>query len=353
MTTHRAMRFHRFGDLDGLRLESVPTPQVADDQVLVRVLAAGVNHLDLDMLAGISRYDVPLPHTLGMEAAGIVQEVGEAVDGLVPGDRVLVSCDIVCGRCSYCLSGRDNLCKDAYRPGWTHPGAYAELMVAPARGAHHLPDSVSFEAAAAADIGFGTGWHMLVTRARVAPNEWVLVNAAAGTIGTGAVQIAQLAGARVIAATGSKEKARRLKEDGAQATVDYGCPDMVEQVLEITGGEGVDVVFECVGGGVFERSLRCLKEGGRLVTCGAHAGETVSLDIIPLFRRELTIIGSNSACQSEIEEVLDLIAQGRLVPRIAARFELAQLGDAFAMMRDRCHYGRIIVCPAGTDRASA
>lgn len=354
MRTHLAARFHSFGDSEQLRVESVPTPVPGDDEVLVRVYAAGVNHLDLDMLAGVSRYDVPLPHTLGLEAAGVVEAVGAAVDhrpGI--GDRVVVSCDIVCGACSYCHSGRDNLCPNAFRPGWTHPGAFAELMLAPARGVHRLPADVSFAAAAVSNIGYGTGWHMLVTRARVAPNEWVLINGAAGSIGSGALQIAKLAGARVIAGTASAEKARRLREDGADATADYNRPDFVTDVLSITGGEGVDVVFECVGGSLFERSLQCLKEGGRLVTCGAHAGETVSLDIIALFRRELTIVGSNSACQAEIETVLDLIAQGRLVPRIAARFELTELAQAFALMHERRHYGRIVVCPNGVAEAEA
>jgi NADPH:quinone reductase-like Zn-dependent oxidoreductase len=352
MSTHLAARFHNFGGLDELRIETVPTPAPGDNDVLVRVGAAGVNHLDLDMLAGTSGYDVPLPHTLGLSAAGVVEAVGANVDDQVQsGDRVVVSSDIVCGECSYCRSGRDNLCPYAIRPGWTHPGAFAELMLAPVRGVHRLPDSISLEAAAVSNVGYGTGWHMLVTRAKVAANEWVLINGAAGTIGIGAVQIAALAGARVIAATGSREKARRLRADGASATVDYGQPDFVAEVLSITGGEGVDVVFECVGGSVFERSLQCLREGGRLVTCGAHAGETVSLDVISLFRRELTLIGCNAACQAEIAEVLDLMARGRLAPRIAARFELQDLAKAFAFMRERRHYGSIVVCPGGVAEA--
>ena len=349
-----AMRFHEFGDLDKLQLESVSTPVPKDDEILVRVFAAGVNHLDLDMLAGTSRYPIPLPHTLGMEAAGRVEAVGPEVgDRLEPGERVLVSCDIVCGRCNICLTGRDNLCKHAYRPGWTHPGAFAELMLAPVRGVHRLPDRVSFEAAAAVDIGLGTGWHMLVTRARLRPDEWLLINGAGGSIGTGALQVARLAGARVVAATSSPEKAERLLEDGAEAAVDYTGASFVDDVWRITDGHGADVVFECVGGEVFSRSLACLREGGRLVVCGAHAGETVSVDLISLFRRELVIIGSNSATQSEIATVLDLVSRGRLRPVIAARFELKDVGDALAFLRNRRHYGKLVVCPQGVAEAGS
>jgi NADPH:quinone reductase-like Zn-dependent oxidoreductase len=343
--THKRVVFTEFGGPDRLHVEESPAPRPADGEVLVRVAAAAVNHLDLDLLAGIARYDVRPPHILGMEAAGTVEEVGPGVIGLGPGARVMVACDIVCYRCAYCLTGRDNLCPDAYRPGWTHPGAYAELMVAPARGVYLLPDNVTYEDAAALQIGLGTAWHMLVTRGRVQAGEWVLVNGAAGSIGLAAIHVAKLAGARVVAASASPDKRRRLLAEGADAVADYSSGTFVSQVREAAGGHGVDLVYEHVGGDVFTRSLQCLREGGRLVTCGAHGGEAPELDVIPFFRRELTVIGSNSATQADIRQVLDLVSAGRLRPVIWDRFPLAAASEALGVLVRRGNVGRVLILP--------
>lgn len=349
---HQRVTFSEFGGLDRLHIEEAIAPEPGQGEVLVRVVAAAVNHLDLDMLAGVSRYPVKPPHTLGMEAAGVIEAVGPDVVGVGTGDRVMVACDIVCRKCEYCLLGRDNLCPDAYRPGWTHPGAYAELMIAPARGLYLLPDSVSFEDAAVLQIGLGTAWHMLITRGHLQAAEWVLVNGAAGSIGLAALHLAKLAGARVIAASASADKRRRLMAEGADATADYTSASFVSEVREITGGRGADVVYEHVGGEVLIRSLECLRDGGRLLICGGHGGEISQLDIIPFFRRELTIIGSNSATQDDIRRVLDLVSSGRLRPVIAGRFPLGQAAEALQMLADRRNFGRVLILPAAEARSS-
>ncbi|OGN86847.1 MAG: hypothetical protein A2X23_02365 [Chloroflexi bacterium GWC2_73_18] len=344
--TYLAVRYHETGGPERLRVERLPVPPVGPDEVLVRVRAATVNHLDLDMLAGTSRYPIRLPHTLGMEAAGVVERAGGAVTWPRPGDRVLVASDIVCGRCEACRAGNDNLCTDAYRPGWTHPGAYAELLLVPARGAYPIPDGVPDEQAAVAQVALGTAWHMLFTRGGLQADEWVLVNGAGGGIGSAAVQLAKLAGARVMAASASARKRRRALADGADAAADYGRPDFVEQVRRATGGRGVDLVFEHVGGELFARSLECLRDGGRLVVCGAHGGERTTIDLVPFFRRELRVIGSNSVTQAEIARVLDLVARGRLRVPIAARFPLRRAAAALRFVARRRHYGRTVLLPS-------
>jgi NADPH:quinone reductase-like Zn-dependent oxidoreductase len=343
--SYRRVTFRDFGDVSDLQVEEVATPDPGPDEVLVRVEAAAVNHLDLDMLRGISRYQVTVPHTLGMEAAGTIEAAGSQVTEFRPGDRVMVACDIVCRKCEYCLLGRDNLCPTAYRPGWTHPGAYAELMIAPARGLYRLPDGVSFEAAAALQIGLGTAWHMLITRGRLLAGEWLLINGAAGSIGLAAVQLARLAGARLIAASASADKRAALLADGADAVADYSAASFVADVRAITGGRGVDIVYEHVGGDLLPRSLECLRTGGRLLTCGGHGGEVSRLDIIPFFRRELTIIGSNSATQDDIRRVLELVGAGRLRPVIAGRFPLDRAAEALTMLDRRQNYGRVLILP--------
>lgn len=341
--THQAIRFHEPGGLDRLELEDVPTPTPDRHEVLVRVRAATVNHLDLDMLAGTSRYEIPLPHTLGMEGAGVVEEVGSEATQFRAGDRVLVATDVVCGRCEACRSGYDNVCSDAIRPGWTVPGAYAELMLAPASGIYRLSEGVSFEQAAVAQVSLGTAWHMLVTRGRLVPGEWVLVNGAAGGVGTGALSVAAFAGARVIAATSSPEKGDQLLELGAEAVADYSRPDFVDQVWAITGGRGIDLAFDFVGGELLQHSLDCLRHDGRLVICGAHGGEMASVDLVRLFRAERRVIGSNSATADDVRRVLDLVGRARLRVPIAARFPLDGAAAALAMMQSRRHVGRILL----------
>ena len=344
-TSHRAIRFHAFGGLERLRLEEVPTRGPGGDEALVRVFAAAVNHLDLDLLAGTSRYEVHVPHTLGMEGAGVVEAVGADVTTASPGDRVLVATDVVCGHCTFCASGRNNLCTDAFRPGLTHSGAYSELMVLPARGLYRLPDQISFDSAASTQVSFGTAWHMLMTRGRLRAGETVLVMGAAGNIGLGAVRIAKLAGARVIAASASAEKRRRLQDEETDVTVDPSSPQFVNSVFQATDGHGVDIVYEHVGGNLLQKGLDCLRPGGRLVTCGAHGGEVASIDVIPFFRSELTIIGSNSASSDEIATVFRLVGQGKLVSTIGAVFPLGRAADALGLLVERGHYGRIVIRP--------
>lgn len=343
--THRAVRFHRWGGLDELVVDEVPTPAPGPGEALVRIRAAAVNHLDLDMLAGTSRYAILLPHTLGMEGAGTIEAVGPDVTELQVGDPVVVAADIVCGTCENCRRGYDNVCLDAVRPGWSWPGAYAELLLAPVRGIYRLPEGVSFEQAAVAQASLGTAWHMLITRGGLRPGEWVLVNGAAGGVGTAALSVAALAGARVIAATSSADKHDELRALGAEAVADYSRADFVEQVRTITGGRGVDLVFEFVGGDLFRRSLDCLRHDGRLVICGAHGGEVATVDLIPLFRAERRIIGSNSATASDIRRVLELVGRARLSVPIAARFPLEEAAAALALMASRRHIGRIVLIP--------
>ncbi len=345
MAVHRRVSFAQLGDLDQLYVEKVDTPAPGPGEVLIRVEAAAVNHLDLDMLAGTSRFDLPLPHTLGFEAAGVITETAPDVADFAPGDRVMIATDIVCRSCRYCLEGRDNLCRDAYRPGWTHPGAYSEYMIAPARGAYRLPDHVSFEDAAAVQVSFGTAWHMLIDRGHLQLGEWVLVNGAAGSIGQAAVQLAKLAGARVIAVSASPERRRKLAADGADGVADYSSDTFVEEVMDLTGGAGVDMVYEHVGGDVLRRSLECVREGGRVLTCGGHGGELSEFDVIPFFRKELTIIGSNGATQADVRCVLGMLCDGRLRPTIAATFPLEETAAALQMLKERQNYGRVLVLP--------
>lgn len=341
-----AIRFHEFGGPEVLRYEAIPDPTPGQGEVVVRVRACALNHIDIDLRAGVSRFPLQLPHVLGREIAGQIEALGPGVENFAIGERVLVAQAFPCGRCVFCQTGRDHICERLRLPGLNEAGGYAERFVAPADRLFRLPAALSFEAAAATQLAFGTAWHMLITRGGLRSGERVLVNAAGSGIGSAAVQIAVLAGAWVIASAGSDEKLARAREFGAAATINYTRERLDERVLALTNGRGVDLVFEHLGGQSFTASLRCLAKDGRLAVCGAHTGEVVSLDIIPLFRRELRIIGSFGATQEEISRLLDLVAQGRLRPVVFQTFPLEAAAEAHRVMESRRHYGKLVLIPA-------
>ncbi|MFI5341636.1 MAG: alcohol dehydrogenase catalytic domain-containing protein, partial [Candidatus Methylomirabilales bacterium] len=238
----KAVRFHQFGGPEVLGLEEVPDPIPAAGEILLRVRACGLNHLDVDCRAGVSRLPLLLPHTLGREIAGEVVALGPGVDSVRIGERVLAHIAPACGRCAACMAGRDNLCQNPNLPGIHRPGGYAELAVVSAWGIEAIPPHLSFQEAAAVPIAFGTAWHMLITRGRLRAGETVLIQAAGSTIGSAAIQVARLAGARVIATAGSETKLAKAKALGAHETINYREEDLTAVVRKHTDGRGVDLV---------------------------------------------------------------------------------------------------------------
>lgn len=347
----QAVVFHEYGGPEKLTFEEVPDPEPGPDEVVVRLYAATVNHFDLDILAGVSGIDRPLPHILGLEGAGEVAAVGKQVAGFRVGDRVAPTFSLSAGRCRapvcYCERGQDNLCEAGGGIlGVTAPGTYAEYVKTAARNLVRLPDGLSFEDAAAAQVTMGTAWQMLVDQIRIRPGETVLVNAAGGGIGSSAIQIAKLAGARVIASAGADDKLKRARALGADETVNYRTRDLAETVRELTGGRGADAVVESVGGETLTASLQALAVGGRVATCGAHAGETVPIDIIDLFRRQLTLYGTHGATRAQITEVYGLVARGELDPCIHTCLPLSEASEAHRLATSRDFFGKILLRPA-------
>lgn len=336
--------FHKFGGPEVLVHEEAPKPTPKPGEALVRVRAVGINHVDLDHRAGTSRIPVAFPHILGREFAG---ELASDAGDFKEGDRVWVTCRIPCRRCELCLAGRDNLCvKEGYF-GLDIPGGYAEYVCVPVANLNALPSHVSFENAAAAQIAFGTAWHVLVTRGFLQAGQTVLIQAAGSGIGSAAVQVAKLAGAAMIIATASSQKkldqARAL---GATHLIDYSKEKRFsEQVMALTGGRGVDVVMEHIGGAVFTESLKCLARGAIIVTVGAHAGEVVEFDIIPFFRKELRLAGSKNASVLELRKVMGLVAEGKLKPIIHKALPLAQAAEGHRVVDSRDFFGKVILLP--------
>jgi NADPH:quinone reductase-like Zn-dependent oxidoreductase len=337
--------FHRFGGPEVLVCEEAGQPAPGPGEAVVRVRATGINHVDLDVRSGVSRLPVRFPHILGREFAGEVAALGGEAGSIKEGDRVWVTCRVPCGNCEFCLSGRDNLCMKEGFFGMDLPGGYAEYVKVPIANLNALPAHVGFEDAAASQIAFGTAWHVLINRGGLRVGQTVLIQAAGSGIGSAAVQVARLAGATIFATASSDQKLERAKALGAHHLINYSKENFAERVRELTGGIGVDVVMEHVGGEVFTRSLQCLKRDGILVTVGAHAGEVVPLDIIPFFRNQLRLSGSKNASVTELRTVMDMVAQGKLKPVIHRSFPLAEAAQAHHVVASRDFFGKVLLLP--------
>ena len=338
--------FHKFGGPEVLVCEETRKPTPGVGEAVVRVRAVGINHVDLDVRAGTSRIPLSFPHILGREFAGEVAAIGDPASALKEGDRVWVSCRIPCATCEFCLSGRDNLCERGGYFGMDLPGGYAEYVKVPVSSLQPLPSHVSFQDAAASQIAFGTAWHVLINRGGLRAGHTVLIQAAGSGIGSAAVQVAKLAGATIFVTASSDQKLERAKALGAHHLINYSTEEnFAQRVLELTGGKGVDVVMEHIGGSVFTRSLECLKTDGVIVTVGAHAGEVVTFDIIPFFRRQLRLVGSKNASTMELRTVMGFVAEGRLKPVIHRTFPLAEAAEAHRVVDSREIFGKVLLLP--------
>jgi len=343
----KAVVFHEFGGLDVLQLEEVDNPAPGPGQVVIDISACALNHLDVDIREGVSRFPVEPPFVLGVEVVGRISELGAGVEGWHVGDRVMPYLMDTCGQCRFCRTGRESLCLAPGFISFSTSGGYAEKLVCSVGHLIRIPDELSDEAAAAVQIAFGTAWHMLFTRGNLRPGETVMINAVGSGIGSAAVQLAHLAGATVIGNASSAEKLARASELGMDHGINHATEDVVAEVLRLTDGRGVELVFEHVGGELFQKGLDSLAKDGRLVICGAHSGEVVPFDIIPFFRAQKQVIGSFVYTRTEVEICLELARQGKITPLVYKTFPLADAREAMATMERREHFGKIVLKPEG------
>jgi NADPH:quinone reductase-like Zn-dependent oxidoreductase len=339
----KAVRFHRHGGPEVLQYEDAPDPVPNADEALVRVKACALNHLDIWARNGLPNVDIPLPHISGSDIAGVVEWVPDEEKEFQKGDEVVVNPGVGCGRCDRCLSGRDDQCKEYTIIGYGVDGGYAELVKVRRDHLIRKPPGMTFEEAASFPLVFETAYHMLATKARVVPGDTVLVLAANSGVGSAAIQVAKLFGARVIATAGDQEKAARARALGADEVVDHYRGDVLAEVRRLTGRRGVDVVVEHVGKATWSGSLRALAKGGRLVTCGATTGAEVSTDLRYVFNRELTIYGSFMAGAGELLEVVKLFEAGRLKTVVDSVHPLERAAEAQARMEGSRHFGKIVL----------
>ena len=344
--TMNAVRFHEHGGPEVLRLEQVPVPELGPNDALVKVRCCGMNHLDLFTRKGMRGWPIKLPHILGNDIAGTVAAVGSVVGHIEPGLDCFVHPGLPGGPSPERLRGDDNIAADYSILGLFHPGGYAEYARVPADNVFPKPANLSWEAAAAFPLVSLTAWHMLgPRRADLRSGETVLVMGGNSGVGTMAIQFAKARGCRVLATAGSADKAQRCRDLGADEVIDHyaHAGTIHKQVYALTGGTGVDVVFEHVGQAVFAQCLKSLRRGGRLVTCGATTGPVAEVDLNLVFAKHLTIMGSFMGSMSETLEALPLITAGLAQPVVDRVFPLAEAAEAHRRLESSEHFGKVVL----------
>ena len=341
----KAAFFKEHGGAEKILYEEYRDPVPAPDEVVVRVRACALNHVDMLLLDG--RFPPPegLPHVNGCEVTGTVEAVGSGVSGVAPGRRVVIFPGLSCGSCEYCLRGARTVCVRYGYLGAHKDGGYAELVRAPAANLLPLPDAISFEQGAAVPLAMLTSWHALVAQAGLRPAQTVLVQAAGSGVGSAAIQIARLCGARVITTVGSDDKIEFARSLGAEHVVNYRTQDFVEETKRWTHKRGVDVVIEHIGGETFERSVYALTRLGTLVTIGSHDTHWGRLDLRHVYSKNLRVLGSNLGSILELQTILEHLVDRRLKPVIDRVFPLKDTRAAVQHVLDRKNRGKVLVVP--------
>ena len=337
----KAVRFYAHGGPDVLRYEEIAEPTPGPGEALIRVRACALNHLDLWQRRGMERVKISFPHISGADVAG---EVVSSPDGeFASGRRVMLQPGLSCGRCVSCLDGHDNECASYDVLGYRSDGGYAEYVKVPVQNLVAIPDAIGFVEAAAFPLTFLTAWHMLITRARLRAGEDVLVLGAGSGVGQAAIQIAWRHGARVFATAGTDAKLAKARQLGAYEVVNHATEDVPKRIREFTGGRGVAIVIEHVGTATWDRSLKCLSRGGRLVTCGATTGHDAQLDLRVLFGRQLSLLGSYMGRKGELLRAAQFFFGGELRPVIDRTFPLAEAAEAHRYLESRQAFGKVVL----------
>lgn len=343
----KAITVREFGGPEVLRLEELPTPKPAPGEVLVEVHSVSVNRtLDLIVRAGKYRTDLKFPVVLGVDPAGTVVETAPDVKRPRVGDRVTVLFGVRCHSCRYCLAGDETNCARWIHIGLDRWGGYAEYMTAPAENAFLLPDTLSFAEGSVVSRHCPVAFNQLDTKARLKAGEWVLVMGAAGALGSFAVQVAKLLGARVIAGAGTDERVDTALGYGADFGVNYRKQDLAKEVMRITEGQGAEVVLENIGDPtLWPGAFNSLAVGGRLVTAGAHGGGQVTLDVKRLYIRRLQVIGSASSSRRDVERSLEAAGRGKIRAVVDRIMPLREAAKAHRLVEERAALGKIILDP--------
>jgi len=349
-----AVVLREHGGPEVLKLEQLPIPEPGPKEVRIAIAAVALNHLDIWVRRGGPAFHLEYPHRLGSDVAGVVDAVGPGVTSVAVGQKAVVQPGLSCGRCAACFGGRDNLCRHYRILGENTQGGYAQYLVVPEVNVAPYPERLDFAHAAASLLPFLTAWQMVVRKADVKPGDVVLVQAAGSGIGVAAIQICKLLGATVIATSTSAAKLVKARELGADETIDTSDAgyardprgrDFAAICRALTGKRGVDAVIEHLGGDFFTGSIKAVRNGGRIVTCGATVSPTPAIDLRHIFFRQIEVLGSTMGSKADLLAVLGHIAAGRLQPVVHTVLPLAEAAAGHQLLEDRAVFGRVVLTP--------
>lgn len=338
----KALYYDELKGYESIKIGDFPVPEITGNEVLVRVKAFSLNHVDVWVMEGKYPVQIPLPHIFGSDASGIIEKTGSAVDHIKPGDEVIVFPGLSCGHCEKCLSGRDNECNSFSILGVMNNGVSAEYVKAPSGNIFKKPEGLSFEEAAGTGITYTTAWNSLILRAGIRQGDTVLIHAAGSGAGTALIQVAKLYHATVIATVGDDWKTGKAKELGADFVINYRKQDFAEAVKGLTNGKLADIAVDHVGAATFNKSLSCLKRGGRLVTFGATSGDGVNLSLRYVFGKNITIHGVYVGPKSAVFQYLKLMPH-QLRTVVDSVFEFKDAPKAYEKLLSRQFFGKIVV----------
>ncbi len=339
----QAIRIHKHGGTDVLNCESIPRPKPKENEVIVQIKAAAMNHLDIWVRRGVP--GVSLPMILGSDGAGVIIEIGDKVTKFNINDEVCIQPLTFCNKCNYCINGMQNYCNQIGILGENQDGTFCEYAVILESNVYPKPSHLSFEETAAFPLTAQTAYSMLVRRAKIEVGETVFVWGAGSGVGTMAIQIAKAKGCNVIATGGSEKKRKHAKTLGADFVLDHYNQNIVNQIKEFTDGLGVDVVIEHVGEATWEKSMKILGKGGRLVTCGATTGPKVNIDVRHLFSKQQSIMGSTMGDSAAFGECLSLILDRKIKPVIDRSFSFEKIREAHDYLEKSSQVGKVVLLP--------
>ncbi len=345
----KASLFHEHGGPEVLEYAEFPTPSPSSNQILVEIKAVALNHLDLFVRRGIPGMNLEMPHILGSDISGIIKEVGDSVEAdMEKGQKVIIDPGLSCGNCEFCRIGQHSLCPSYQIIGEHIRGGYAEYIAVDSENVIPIPkdSGLDFAESAATPLTFMTAWRLLVTKGQIKPGDDVLIIGIGGGVATAALQIAKVAGARVIVTSSSSTKLERARLLGADVLINHNsAPEYHKEIYAATNGRGVDIVLDSVGQATWERSLKSLRKGGRLVTPGATSGPIATTNVNLVFWKQLEILGSTMASRGELREVLKLVWAKRVHPVVDRIFPLSEASDAHRFLESAEQFGKVVLRP--------
>lgn len=339
----KAATIQSHGSTDEISIQDVPAPAPSDDEVLLEVEAAAVNHLDLFVCQGMPGLSLEFPHILGSDAVGTVVDQGENVDRWSEGDRVVINPGLSCGTCRHCQGGEHSLCESFHLIGEHRDGTFAERVTVPEQNCEKVPAFLEPEEAASFSLVFVTAWRMLMTRGDLQPGETVLIHGIGGGVSQAALKIASSMSCECIVTSSSEEKLRKARDLGASRMIQYTTEDVAERVEDFTEGRGVDLVVENVGKATWNTSQKCVRKGGRIVTCGATTGFDPATNINRIFWKQINILGSTMGSHSDYRGVLDWMNVSRRTPEIDRVYSLEEVSEAEKRLEAGDQFGKIVI----------